>query len=206
MRHRKFTFKIGRSGAHRTAMLGNMVCSLFREQRLNTTVTKAKQARRLAEKMITLAKRGRDHDRRRAVAILRQPDVVATLFTELAPRFQERQGGYTRMLKTGQRIGDAAEMCILELIFEPVVPKERKVIEADEAPAVAEAEATAEQPAADESAEDADESAPADEALESDNDEQTADAPEAPEEAAPAEEVAGTPAEDEEGDADTKKA
>ncbi len=123
MRHRKFTFKIGRSGAHRKAMLGNMVCSLFREQRIRTTVTKAKQARRLAERMITLGKNGRDHDRRRSVALLRQPDVVATLFTEIAPRFQDRQGGYTRMVKLGPRKGDAAEMCLLELVTEPVTHK-----------------------------------------------------------------------------------
>lgn len=123
MRHRKFTFKIGRSGAHRKAMLGNMVCSLFREQRIRTTVTKAKQARRLAERMITLGKNGRDHDRRRAVALLRQPDVVATLFTEIAPRYQDRQGGYTRMVKLGPRKGDAAEMCLLELVTEPVAHK-----------------------------------------------------------------------------------
>lgn len=126
MRHRKFTFKIGRSGAHRKAMLGNMVCSLFREQRIRTTVTKAKQARRLAERMITLGKRGRDHDRRRAVGILRQPDVVGTLFTEIAPRYQDRQGGYTRMMKLGPRKGDAAEMCILELVTEALSPKSSK--------------------------------------------------------------------------------
>lgn len=126
MRHRKFTFKIGRSGAHRKAMLGNMVCSLLREQRITTTLTKAKQARRLAEKMITLGKRGSDHDRRRAAAVLRQPDVVDMLFTEIAPRFQERQGGYTRMMKLGPRVGDGAEMCILELVSEPVVPKQQE--------------------------------------------------------------------------------
>ena len=126
MRHRKFTFKIGRSGAHRKAMLGNMVCSLFREQRIRTTVTKAKQARRLAERMITLGKNGRDHDRRRAVALLRQPDVVGTLFSEIAPRYQDRQGGYTRMVKLGPRKGDAAEMCLLELVTEPVTQKAQK--------------------------------------------------------------------------------
>lgn len=136
MRHRKFTFKIGRSGAHRKAMLGNMVCSLFREQRIRTTVTKAKQARRLAERMITLGKNGRDHDRRRAAALLRQPDVVATLFTEIAPRYQDRQGGYTRMIKLGPRKGDAAEMCLLELVSEPVSPKAKKTAQSAEEVAV----------------------------------------------------------------------
>ncbi|MFW5893624.1 MAG: 50S ribosomal protein L17 [Verrucomicrobiota bacterium] len=157
MRHRKFTFKIGRSGAHRKAMLGNMVCSLFREQRIRTTVTKAKQARRLAERMITLGKNGRDHDRRRAVALLRQPDVVATLFTEIAPRFQDRQGGYTRMVKIGPRKGDAAEMCLLELVSEPVSHKAQKT-----APAAVEAEAPASELADESAAEGAGEAPEAD--------------------------------------------
>lgn len=153
MRHRKFTFKIGRSGAHRKAMLGNMVCSLFREKRIRTTVTKAKQARRLAERMITLGKRGRDHDRRRAASILRQPDVVATLFNEIAPRYQDRQGGYTRMMKLGPRTGDAAEMCLLELVTEPVTPKVKKSERTEEA-AVAEAAAEASTPETGEGVED----------------------------------------------------
>jgi large subunit ribosomal protein L17 len=108
MRHRKHTFKIGRTSSHRKALLANMVCSLFQEGRIQTTVTKAKEARRLAEKMITLGKRGTLHDRRRAIAVLRQPNVVAKMFADIAPLYQERNGGYTRILKLGRRKGDAA--------------------------------------------------------------------------------------------------
>ncbi len=116
MRHRKFTFKIGRTSAHRRAMLSNAVCSLIMAERIETTVAKAKQIRRLAEKMITLAKRGTLHARRRAIAILRQPDVVAYLFGDLVGRFENRNGGYTRIVRLGKRVGDAAEVCILEFV------------------------------------------------------------------------------------------
>ena len=97
-------------------MLANMVCSLIVEERITTTVTKAKEARRLAEKMVTLGKRGDLHARRRAIAILRQPWVVAVLFDELAPRYASRLGGYTRIVRLGTRRGDAAEMCFLEFV------------------------------------------------------------------------------------------
>jgi large subunit ribosomal protein L17 len=123
MRHRKHTFKVGRTSSHRKALLSNLVCSLFQEGRIQTTVTKAKEARRLAEKMITLGKRGTLHDRRRAIANLRQPNVVAKMFAEIAPRYQERNGGYTRILKLGRRQGDAAEMCVFELVTEPLAAK-----------------------------------------------------------------------------------
>ncbi len=116
MRHRKFTFKIGRTTSHRRAMLANAVCSLFMEERIKSTVTRAKQYRRLAEKMITLGKRGTLHARRRAIAVLRQPGVVAHLFSEVAPRYEARPGGYTRIIRLGNRLGDAAEMCLLELV------------------------------------------------------------------------------------------
>jgi large subunit ribosomal protein L17 len=118
MRHRKFTFKIGRTSSHRRALLANAACSLLVEQRITTTVVKAKQIRRLAEKMITLGKRGTLHARRRAISILRQPGVVARVFSEVAPRFENRDGGYTRIVHLGKRLGDAADMCILELVGE----------------------------------------------------------------------------------------
>ena len=123
MRHRKFTFKIGRTGAHRKAMVANAVCSLIMENRIKTTVTKAKQIRRVAEKMVTLGKRGSLHARRRAVAILRQKEAVSHLFREVAPRYEGRDGGYTRILRLGTRTGDAAEMCLLEFLDEAVEPK-----------------------------------------------------------------------------------
>ncbi|MCK5804658.1 MAG: 50S ribosomal protein L17 [Lentisphaeria bacterium] len=116
MRHRKFTFKIGRTSAHRRSLLANAVCSLFKSGRIKTTIPKAKQIRRLAEKTITLGKKGTLHARRIAISRLRQPDVVAEVFSEIAPKYEGRQGGYTRILRLGRRIGDAAELCFLELV------------------------------------------------------------------------------------------
>ena len=128
MRHRKFTFKIGRTAAHRRSLVANAVCSLFQSGRIKTTVAKAKQIRRVAEKMITLGKRGTLHARRQAIAKLRQPGLVAELFSEIAPRYEKRQGGYTRILRLGPRAGDGADMCLLELV-------EDTVVQAAEAPA-----------------------------------------------------------------------
>jgi large subunit ribosomal protein L17 len=116
MRHRKLTFKIGRTGEHRRSLLANLVCSLFRSQRVSTTVTKAKMAKRLAERMITLGKDGSLAARRRAISVLHNPQVVGLLFKEIAPRYATRPGGYTRLRLLGQRMGDAAEMCFLELV------------------------------------------------------------------------------------------
>ncbi len=116
MRHRKYTFKIGRTSSHRRAMLANAVCSLIRSGRITTTVQKAKGIRRLTEKMVTLAKEGSLHARRQAIAVLHQPGTVAELFSKVAPQYEGRAGGCTRIMRLGQRIGDGAEMCILELI------------------------------------------------------------------------------------------
>lgn len=134
MRHRKHTFKISRSSSHRKSLLSNMVCSLLKEGRISTTTTRAKEARRLAERMITIAKTGVKAEkeatvrgqaviyRRRAVAILGQKETVKFLFSTLAPRYAERQGGYTRIVKLGQRIGDGADMAFLELIPAAAAP------------------------------------------------------------------------------------
>jgi len=116
MRHRKHTFRVGRKPAHRHSMLANMACSLIAEGRITTTVVKAKEVRRLTEKMITLGKRGDLHSRRLAIAKLQQPIVVRHLFEVIAPDFQNRDGGYTRIIRLGTRRGDAAEMCIIELL------------------------------------------------------------------------------------------
>lgn len=116
MRHRKAGRKLGRTAAHRNAMLRNMVTSLLEHERIVTTVPKAKEARRVADKMITLAKRGDLHARRQAYAYIRSKDVVAKLFDELEPQYADRQGGYTRIIRTGVRHGDAAPMAILELV------------------------------------------------------------------------------------------
>ena len=116
MRHRVDTFKIGRSGAHRRAMLANMATSLFEHGRIETTLVKAKELRRFAEKLITIAKKNDLHRRRIAVARLRDKAMVRKLFDEIAPGYAERVGGYTRILKLAQRRGDAAEMCIIMLV------------------------------------------------------------------------------------------
>ncbi len=116
MRHKVHTFKIGRTGAHRRAMLANMVSSLFEHGQIKTTLVKAKEARRVAEKMITLGKKGDLHRRRLAIAKMRNKDAVKILFDEIAPKYANRNGGYTRIIRLGMRQGDAAEMCILQLV------------------------------------------------------------------------------------------
>lgn len=108
--------KLGRPTAHRSAMLRNLVTSLLRDGQITTTVTRAKETRRMAEKMITLAKRGDLHARRQALAYIYDEDVVTKLFTEIAPKYADVNGGYTRILKMGPRRGDAAEMAIIQLV------------------------------------------------------------------------------------------
>jgi large subunit ribosomal protein L17 len=114
MRHRKLTVKLGRSSAHRDAMLAGMVCSLIEQRRIQTTHPKAKAARRLAEKMVTLGKQNTLAARRRAISKLRNKRAVGDLFTDIAPMFAERQGGYTRIIKLGKRQSDSSEMVLLE--------------------------------------------------------------------------------------------
>ena len=160
MRHRVDTFKVGRSSAHRRSMLANMVSSLFEHGSIQTTVVKAKAARSFAERLITIGKKGDLHRRRLAVSKLRDKGAVKKLFDEIAPGYEGRNGGYTRILKLGKRRGDAAEMCILQLVEVAAVeetpkkeakaaPKKAKAeeapkaeVKAEEAPAV---EATAEE-------------------------------------------------------------
>ena len=116
MRHRKSGTHLGRTGAHRKAMFRNMVTSLLDSERIETTDAKAKQIRRLADRMITLGKRGDLHARRQALAVIRSRDVTAKVFGELADRYRERPGGYTRVMKLGSRVGDAAQMSVIELV------------------------------------------------------------------------------------------
>ena len=130
MRHRVDTFKIGRSGAHRRSMLANMVSSLFMNGEIRTTLVKAKEARRFAERLITLGKKADLHHRRLAAARLRDKDAVKKLFNEIAPSYTDRDGGYTRIYKLGTRIGDGAEMCILQMVTEPVEKKAQVEAEA----------------------------------------------------------------------------
>jgi len=116
MRHQKKTIKLGRTADHRKALLANQVCSLIEHQRIKTTLAKAKAVRPLAEKMVTLGKRGSIHARRTALATLRQKDAVKKLFDDIAPRSTERNGGYTRIVKLGQRKSDSAPMAFIEWV------------------------------------------------------------------------------------------
>ena len=126
MRHRVHTFKIGRTGAHRRAMLANMVCSLIEHGQITTSLVKAREARRVAEKMVTLGKKGDLHHRRLAISTLRKADMVAKLFAEIAPAYEGRQGGYTSIIKLGKRRGDACEMCILKFVAAEAKAEEAK--------------------------------------------------------------------------------
>ncbi len=108
--------KLGRPTDHRKAMLRNLVTSLLRSGKIETTVTRAKETKRMAEKMITLAKRGDLHARRQVLAYVYDEDVVTKLFEEIGPKYKDRNGGYTRVLKVGPRRGDGAEIAILELV------------------------------------------------------------------------------------------
>jgi len=110
------TRKLGRASDHRDAMLKNLVTSLLENGKIETTVEKAKETRCMAEKMITLGKKNTLHSRRQALAYITKEDVVTKVFAELAPKYADRNGGYTRIMKLGPRRGDCAEMAIIELV------------------------------------------------------------------------------------------
>ena len=116
MRHRKSGRKLGRDSSHRKALYANLTASLIEHGRIKTTVAKAKEVRPVAEEMITLGRRGDVPARRQALAFLRSQDVVHKLFSDVGPRFSDRPGGYSRIVKLGPRLGDAAEMAYLELV------------------------------------------------------------------------------------------
>ena len=116
MRHLKRTAKLGRTGEHRNAMLANLVCSLIKHKRVTTTLAKAKAARSVAEKLVTLGKKDTIHARRLVAARLHQEDATKILFAEIAPAQKDRNGGYTRIVKMHQRQGDAAQLAILEWV------------------------------------------------------------------------------------------
>jgi len=180
MRHNIDHKKLGRTASHRKAMLSNMVTSLFERERIETTTVKAKEAKRLAEKMITFARKGDLAARRHVARTVKDPVVLRKLFDDIAPRYVDRPGGYTRVLKTGVRKGDAAQTAILELVGKDDKPRGKKKnsrkthhkVEIPESPviaakkaaeAAAEAEA-AEAKAAEEAAKKAEEEAAAAEA------------------------------------------
>jgi large subunit ribosomal protein L17 len=135
MRHLKAGYKLGRNPAHRRATLRNLVTILVEKERIQTTLTRAKAARPLAERMITLGKRDSLHARRQVAAFLMTPGATKKLFDSLAPRFADRPGGYTRIVRSGWRIGDGAELAILEFIGSELKKKEKKAKKHAEAPA-----------------------------------------------------------------------
>jgi large subunit ribosomal protein L17 len=116
MRHQKSGRKLGRDSAHRKALYANLTNALIEHGRIKTTLAKAKEVRPVAERMITLGKRGDLHAHRQAVAFLRSKSATHALFADIAPRYADRPGGYTRIIKLGPRLGDAAEMAYLELV------------------------------------------------------------------------------------------
>ena len=136
MRHRKDGFKLGRVTAHRWALFRNLLVALFRHERIVTTEAKAKAVRGLADHMITLAKRDTLHARRQVLAMVPDTGVVGQLFGTIAPRFGDRNGGYTRLIKAGRRPGDNAPLVLLELMDRPETPKdkEKKVEQKEKAP------------------------------------------------------------------------
>ncbi len=141
MRHNVSGRKLNRTPAHRKMLYRNLVTALFKHERIQTTVPKAKEARSVAEKLITFAKRGDLHARRMVARKLNEPAVLQKLFEEIGPRYADRPGGYTRIMRLGPRKGDNAELAILELVDNTVRPKHtdslkrkrvRKVLEAQE--------------------------------------------------------------------------
>lgn len=157
MRHGKKINHLGRKTAHRKAMLSNMAGSLIEHKRVMTTVQKAKALRKVVEPLVTRSKENTTHNRRIAFAVLRQKEVVTELFNVVGPKVGDRPGGYTRIIKTGNRQGDNAEMCMIELVdFNDMYGKDEKKkttrrsrrAKTETAPAVEEAAPVAEAPAA----------------------------------------------------------
>ena len=187
--------RLGGGAAHERLMLANLATALFTHGRIQTTETKAKRLRPLAERMVTFAKRGDLHARRKVMTVIRDKSAVHKLFMEIAPQVDKREGGYTRIVKTGYRKGDNAPMAVIELVLEPVNPKPKTKKAKPEAekpaakPVVAdEVEETTEVPEAIEETTEAVE-APVEETEATDAPAQEATADEAPAEEAPAEEA-----------------
>ena len=167
MRHNVSGRKLNRTPAHRKMLYRNLVTALFKHERIQTTVPKAKEARSVAEKLITFAKRGDLHARRIAARKVNEPAVLQKLFEEIGPRYADRPGGYTRIMRLGPRKGDNAELAILELVDNTVRPKHTDSLKRKRARKVLEAQEKAEAKAAlEEAAAEADKAAEADEAAE----------------------------------------
>ncbi len=138
MRHKVKVVKLGRTSKHKEALVANLISSLIEHNRITTTLAKAKAIRPLAEKLVTLGKSGTLHDRRLAVSSIKNRAAVSKLFTEIAPRFESRQGGYTRILKLGHRVSDAAKMALIEFVEGPAAAS-AEVAAAEAKPAKAKA-------------------------------------------------------------------
>ncbi|MEN2740551.1 50S ribosomal protein L17 [Microbacterium sp. X-17] len=186
--------RLGGGPAHERLLLANLAAALFTHKSITTTETKAKRLRPLAERLVTFAKRGDLHARRRVLSVIGDKEVVHVLFTEIAPLVEHREGGYTRITKVGNRKGDNAPMAVIELVLEPVTPK-AKPAKSAAAPAAVPTAPAAEEPAAEEpvadeptaeAVEDAAEDAATEAVAEADATEDAA-ADEAPAEDAPAE-------------------
>jgi len=128
MRHSKAGRRLGRKTSHREAMFRNMVTSLLNHEKITTTDAKAKEIRVVAERMITLGKRGDLHSMRLAASVIREKSVVSKLFSTIAPRYKDRSGGYTRIIKLGTRLGDAAPISLIELVEEEIKPSKAKPV------------------------------------------------------------------------------
>ena len=159
MRHNKKFNHLGRKAQHRKSMLSNMACSLIKHKRITTTTAKAKALRIYVEPILTRAKEDTTANRRLVFSMLKQKDVVTELFTQVAEKIAQRPGGYTRILRTGYRLGDAAEMCIIELVdynenmLQEAKKQTKKTTRRSSKKAAAKAEAPAEAPAAEAPAE-----------------------------------------------------
>lgn len=126
MRHQKAGRKLGRTSSHRNAMFRNMATSFFKHERIETTDAKAKELQKIAEKMITLGKQGDLHSRRQVLRVIHDKGVIKSLFDTIAPRYQDRNGGYTRIFKVGRRHGDNASLSIIELVTDENIEKPKK--------------------------------------------------------------------------------
>ncbi len=178
MRHNKTGRRLGRNTPHRNAMMRNMVTSLIQHERITTTDARAKELRKIADKMITLGKRGDLHARRQALQVIQDKQVVAKLFERVAPRYSERPGGYTRIIKVANRSGDNAAMAVIELVEEGFTAKPKKAKPAKPAKKAAKKAEVAPEAAVEEAPEAAVEEAP-EAAIEEAPEAATEEAPEA---------------------------
>lgn len=145
MRHNKSGRRLGRNSSHRAAMMRNMVTSILEHEKITTTDARAKELRKVVDRMITLGKRGDLHARRQATKVLRDRNVVGKLFELIGPRYKDRPGGYTRIIKLGHRLGDKAPQVIIELVEEEFAPRTRKAMASEETAAPVEEQAPVEE-------------------------------------------------------------